>query len=56
MRIGVVGRIHETEEEREKREREGAGRAGGISKDAKALLLTHCDCGATKAMAAAAAR
>jgi hypothetical protein len=53
--MGVVGRRHETQEERDKREREGVGRAGGISKGAKAFLLTHCDCGATKAMAAAAA-
>lgn len=55
MRMGVVGRRHETEEERDKREREVMGRAGGISKGAKALRLTHCDCGATKVMAAAAA-
>jgi hypothetical protein len=38
-----------------KREREVMGRAGGISKGAKALRLTHCVCGATKVMAAAAA-
>jgi len=38
MRMGVVRRRHETEEEREV-----MGRAGGISKGAKALLrLTHC--------------
>jgi hypothetical protein len=55
MRMVVVGRRHETQEERDKREREGVRGAGGISKGAKALLLTHCDCGATKAMAAAAA-
>lgn len=55
MRMGVVGRRHETKEERDKREREVMGRAGGISKGAKALRLTHCVCGATKVMAAAAA-
>lgn len=55
MRMGVVGRRQETEEERDKREREMMGRAGGISKGAKALRLTHCVCGATKVMAAAAA-
>ncbi len=36
MRMGVVGRRHETQEQRDKREREVVGRAGGISKGAKA--------------------